>query len=124
MGSFLHKETKRYYPSTTYTELPGNIEDYIHTPDLSNVIDISPMYWKIDGDVISEMNQVEKDAVNLLAETAKRDSAIGELDNAEGTMRQVIRLIIKELNILRAINGLSDRTLAQLKSQIRSEYGN
>ncbi len=75
-----------------------------------------------------EMTQGEKDAVDAVLvialnlqqrETGKMtvDSPIGQ-GKLERAVAEIIR---REINILRAQHGLADRTLAQLKTQVKSE---
>lgn len=93
-------------------------------PDMSAVEGVPSKYWVIIGDVVSEMNQGEKDAVDAVALTARRDAAVNAaVDEVEGDLRQIVKLMISEINILRAEHSLPDRTLAQFKSQIRNGYG-
>jgi len=124
MGNYLHRETKRYIQSVSFSELPNDIAEYIFMPDMSGVKGISSRYWKIDGDVVSEMSQVEKNIVDSEALTARRDNTIdGMIDNVEGNLRQLVKLMICEINILKAQHGLSNRTMTQFKTQIRKGYG-
>lgn len=98
--------------------------DWIFQPDLSSVIGVPSIYWIIAGDVISEMSASEKAAVGAAALTSQRNSAVAEIDGTEDTLRQILRILINELNTLRALYGLPDRTLAQLRTAIRNGYGN
>lgn len=124
MGNFLHRTTKRYFKSIPPDELPESIANYISMPDMSAVIGVPSKYLVITGDVVSEMSQAEKDTVDAAALVARREAAINEMiDNLEGDLRQLVRLIISELNILRTQHGLPDRTMAQFKTQIRNGYG-
>ena len=123
MGNFLNRTTKAYYPSRDPNALPEDLSNYISAPDLSAVAGVPVKYWLIVGDVVSEMTQAEKDAVDAALLSASRDGAAAELDNLEGTLRQVIKILISELNILRSLHGLADRTLSQLRTQIRNGYG-
>jgi hypothetical protein len=66
LGTVLHRTTKELREAV-------NIDAYdavawIKNPNLSGVLSVSPDYWKISGDTVSEMSQTEKDAVdaNLL----------------------------------------------------------
>lgn len=43
-----------YYPSA----------DWLHDPDLINVVSIPMRYWKVDADSVVEMSQAEKDLVD------------------------------------------------------------
>ena len=46
------------------------IEHYWHDPDLTDVIDVNPIYWKeVDGD-FSEMDSTEKINKDIEIETA------------------------------------------------------
>lgn len=124
MGTFLHRITKSYLQSISPNELPESIENYISMPDMSAVAGVPERYWRITGDVVSEMNQEEKDAVDAASLDIRRDAAAAEMiDNLEGDLRQLVKLILSELNILRAQHGLSNRTMAQFKTQIRNGYG-
>ena len=101
----------------------GNAE-WIYNPDMSAVTGVPSKYWNIIGDVVSEMSQGEKDVIDAATLTAGRDVRIASMiDNLEGDLRQLVRLIISEINILRGQHGLPDRTMAQFKQQIRSGYG-
>ena len=123
MGTFLHRTTKQLFVSTPPGDLQEPLGNYISAPDLSAVEGVSSRYWTITGDVVSEMGQTEKDAVDATQLETSRDSIVAQLDQTEDIMRQVIKLLISELNILRAKHNLSDRTLTQLKTQIRNGLG-
>ncbi len=98
--------------------------EWIYNPDMSAVTGVPAKYLVITGDVVTEMSQAEKDAVDTAILTAQREAAVNAMiDSLEGDLRQLVRLIISELNILRAQHGLPDRTMAQFKSQIRNGYG-
>jgi len=117
-------------------------------PDLSAVAGVPKIYWIITGDVITEMNQTEKDAVDAQILSDRRDSVADELDDLEVLTRQIVISTIREINILRdwiaefkvqvaaagnlgnlqtRVAGLpdlsADRTIAQFKSQVRSDLG-
>lgn len=124
MGDFLHRTTKQYFKSISNVDLLEPLANYISQPDMSAVEGVPSQYWVITGDVVSEMGQAERDAVDAATLTTRRDSTVNsEVDNVEGVMRQVIKLLISELNILRAEHNLPDRTIAQLKTQIRNGLG-
>lgn len=125
MGNYLHRTTKSYCVSVSPTTLPWPLGEYISMPDMTAVEEVPSKYWIINGDVVTKMSQEEKDVVDAEALTTRRDSAVnGVIDNLESDLRQLVRLIISELNILRAEHNLPDRTMAQFKSQIRNGYGN
>jgi hypothetical protein len=137
MGNYLHRTTKQYLQSWSPNDLPEALANYIEDPDLSTVVGVPSMYWIITGDVVSEMNQSEKDVVDTAIVSASRDAEIqAQVDNLESTQRQVLKLMIAEINILRQqINtttaegseltntSLTDRTLSQVKTQIRNDLG-
>lgn len=124
MPNYLHRTTKQYLPSTSPNNLPEPRENYIRDPDLSGVVGVSSTYWTITGDVVSEMSPAEKSAVDQALLDNSRDAKIQSVvDDIESDMRQVVKMIIAELNILRQSHGLPDRTLAQVRTQLRNGYG-
>ncbi len=82
MADVLNRTTKEQRFSVHTPDY--SVVDWIINPDLSGVIGVPVKYWKIDGDVVSEMNQSEKDAVDsaLLPgiKTAKKASLRTEGD--------------------------------------------
>ena len=94
--------------------------DWIFNPILPAV---APRYWNISGDLVTEMSASEKAVVDQAALDSSRDAKVGQLDSVEDDLRQVVALLVRELNILRALHGLPDRTFAQVKASIRSGYG-
>lgn len=123
MGNYLHRTTKQYLQSVSPNDLPESLVNYIEEPDLSAVAGVSSIYWTITGDVVTEMLQAEKDAVDAQILSDVRDGTANTLDDVEGINRQVAQAIIREVNILRALHSLPDRTLAQFKTQLRSDLG-
>jgi len=124
MGTYVHRTTKVYLQSVSPNDLPDPLENYIENPDLSSVIGVPSMYWTITGDVITEMSQGEKDAVDAALLSASRDAQlVAEIDDLESIMRQLTKLIVDELNILRQEHGLANRTLAQVRTQLRNDLG-
>ena len=124
MGNYLHRTTKQYFQSISPAGFSEPLANYISMPDMSAVVGVPSKYLVITGDIVSEMSQEEKDAVDAAALIDRRDSAVATMiDNLEGDLRQLVRLMISEINILRAQHDLPDRTMAQFKSQIRNGYG-
>jgi hypothetical protein len=137
MGNYLHRTTKQYLQSWSPNDLPEPLVNYIEEPDLSAVAGVPSIYWIITGDVITEMDQAAKDAVDAQDLSDARDAAIqAEIDNLEGVMRQLTKLIVDELNILRqqfnvttgesgqlSDTAFADRTLAQVRTQLRNDLG-
>ena len=137
MGDYLHRTTKAYLRSFSPNELPEPLVNYIEDPDLSAVVGVPSRYWIITGDVITEMSQAEKDAVDAALTSAARDAVIqAEIDNIEAVMRQLVKMIVSEINILRqqfntttaevpqlTNTSFADRTLEQVKAQLRGDLG-
>jgi hypothetical protein len=137
MGNYLHRTTKQYLQSWSPNDLPEPITNYIDEPDLSAVVGVPSIYWIITGDVVTEMDQAAKDAVDAQLLSDSRDAEIqAEIDNLEGVMRQLTKLIVDELNILRqqfntttgesgqlSDTAFADRTLAQVRTQLRNDLG-
>lgn len=136
---WIHRTKKTYVERSSPRTMEGNYgisfvdaqghaksnAEWIYNPDMSAVEGVPRKYLVIIGDVVTEMGQAEKDAVDEALLAARRDSAVNELiDNLESDFRQVVKLLISEINILRAEHGLPDRTIAQCKTQIRNGYGN
>ncbi len=124
MSNWIHKTTKRVLNSVATADLPEAVGNYIEDPDLSSVTGQPSIYWKITGNVISLMSQAEQDAVDAAALIVNRDNKITEIDDLEGSLRQIVRIIMDELNTLRGFHGLPVRTLSQLRTAIRNGYGN
>lgn len=51
-----------------------SVVDWIINPDLSGVVGVPVKYWKITGDVVSEMNQSEKDVVDAVLLPGQKDT--------------------------------------------------
>ena len=104
--------------------LSEDVSNYISMPDLSAVEGVPNKYWVITGDIVSEMSQAEKDTVDVTILDAQRDAMVNAaIDNLESDLRQIVKLMVQEINILRAEHDLPDRTLAQLKTVLRNSYG-
>ena len=123
MGNYLHRTTKQYLQSWSPNDLPEPLANYIEEPDLSGVVGVSSQYWVITGDVITEMSQGEKDAVDAANLSAARGAEIqAEIDNLEITMRQQFNTTTGESGQL-TDTAFADRTLAQVRAQLRSDLG-
>lgn len=137
MPNYLHRITKQYLHSVSNVSLPEPEANYIYMPDMSAVAGVPSIYWVITGDVVSEMSQAEKDAVDAILLSNTRDDAIQlEIDNLESLLRQVVQMTVDEINILRqqfntttaesnqlTDTAFTDRTLAQVKTQLRNDLG-
>ena len=63
MANVLNRTTKQYIRSVNTPDYPT--EDWIINPDLTAVAGVANKYWKITGDVVSEMTSAEKDTSDL-----------------------------------------------------------
>lgn len=98
--------------------------EWIYNPDMSAVVGVPSKYLVIIGDIVTEMSQAKKDTVDAALLAARRDAMVNAvIDNLEGDLHQLVKLMISEINILRSQHGLPDRTMAQFKTQIRNGYG-
>ena len=82
--------------------------------------------WVIDpvkGDHVAEMEQAEKDSADAAILEAERDAATARLDDTEQILHAVLVVILDEINILRAQQGLDARTVAQLRAVVRGKLG-
>ena len=111
-------QVKKYIQSVDiapYSD-PKNIID----PDLSLLIGVDKKYWKCENGGVVEMTQGEKDALDLAEINADIQSNRTSSKNYfnETQARALIEILISEINILRSNDGLSDRTIQQLKTAI------
>jgi len=147
MGTYLHRTTKAYLQSIPPHELPEPLANYIENPDLSNVVGVPTRYWTITGDVITEMSQAEKDAVDAALLQAARDAVADQIDQVEDIIRALALTLLDELNnhslkinaildaadnagnlvgfkaSMLAIADYPQRTIEQLKTTIRNKLG-
>lgn len=64
MANVLNRLTMEYLTSVNTPDYPT--VDWVLNPDLDSVQNVPVKYWKITGDVVSEMDQAEKDIVDAL----------------------------------------------------------
>ena len=62
MANVINRTTLEQKFSVNTPDYPVDI--WIINPDMSNVVGVPKKYWKIEGDLVLEMNQAEKDAVD------------------------------------------------------------
>jgi len=136
MPNYLHRTTKQYLISVSPISLAEPVANYIFMPDLSAVIGQPSKYWTITGDIITLMSQVERDAVDAALLNVVRDTTANQLDFVEGIIRAFALVVLDEINVLRQqfntttaeSNQLTDtnltpRTIAQLKTAVRTKMG-
>jgi len=123
MPRWLHRTTKQLLRSVPSGELPEAQANYIEEPDLSAVTGQPSKYWTITGDIIALKSQAERDAVDAADLSTQRDNATNQLDPIEDILRAFALVVLDEINILRTQHSLADRTIAQLKTAVRSKLG-
>lgn len=62
MADVLHRQTLELRRSVNTPDFPS--EDWVINPDLSAVANVAQRYWKLTGDVVSEMSAEEKSVVD------------------------------------------------------------
>jgi len=58
MANVIDRKTGRYIESVNTPDFPA--ADFIINPDMTAVKNVSPEFWKIDGDQVREMDAAEK----------------------------------------------------------------
>lgn len=135
-------EVRRSVNAADYADPP-----WLHDPDLSGVAGVPQRHIKVTGDVVSEMSQTEKDAVDAALLSSARDAVAAQFDNAEDTFRAFALTVLDELNLhaeritaildaidaasslgdvktaVAAINDVPQRTIAQMKTSVRNKLG-
>jgi hypothetical protein len=102
--------------------------DVLVNPDISALQGIVPLrYWKHDTGSVVEFTQAEKDAQDAAEAAAEVASVRLEAKEQHNDfqplalyLRAFADIIKDEINILRALHSLPDRTLAQLKAAINA----
>lgn len=118
MAIVLNRATFQFKQSVNTPDYP--IEDWVINPDLSGVIGILNQYWKLSGDIVSEMSQAEKDAVDLANSEASKDTTAGKIDT-DDYLKAFALIMLDEINILRSQHSLPLRTAQQLKTALRGK---
>lgn len=145
MADVLNRTTKQHIQSANTPDYP--VAEWIINPDLSAVAGFPSQYWIITGDVVTLMDQAQRDAVDLAALEATRDTTAGRMDAVEDVIRALALAVLDELNLhatrqvqlldaidaatslatlqtaVGAINDIPQRTGAQLKAVIRNKLG-
>jgi hypothetical protein len=131
MGDFLHRTDKVFVRS-------GNEPDYPDPPWLDNPIvngdrlrysplAATPWYLNISGDVVTEMSQAEKDAVDQQRQAAQRAilraSERERFDSGELIARALIEVMLEEINLIRTNSTppMQPRARAQLVQSMRDK---
>ena len=117
MANWLHRTTLSYLGSTSPNSLPEDISNYIEAPDLSAVVGVAKKYWKVVGDIVSEMTQPEKAVVDAAELLAAQDAL--EAESLQGIIKAIIAALIKTINI--RLPAGQKITAAEVKTAIRGE---
>ena len=97
--------------------------EWIINPDLSSVAGFHSQYWIITGDVVTLMDQAQRDAVDAAALNTQRDNTAQVLEQPEAYPRGYALVALDELNAhALKLNAMLDAvdaatTLADLKSR-------
>lgn len=122
MADVLHRTTREYLKSVHEPNYP--VQDWIINPDLSNVTGYSSKYWIVTGDVVTLMDQGQRDAVDSVELIARRDAEAGQFQNVEGVLRAFMLIVLDEFNAHSAkINAMlsamdASTSLADMKTRI------
>ena len=129
MAAVLNRTTLEYRASAHTPDYAA--QDWVINPDLSPVAGVPQKYWKLTGDVLSEMSAGEKtvvdDALAAAAKTSAKTTAKNEIDGNPGyDLRSIAKLIVDEINALRQwivsfkVEVAAATSLADLKTRVAS----
>jgi len=98
-------------------------------PDLSALLGIVPQkYWKHESGFIVSMTQIEIDTevqarFQASSDTIRTNSKLTlyRFNNRDLLLRALADVIKDEINLLRTLHGMPDRTLKQLKTAIKNK---
>ena len=121
MADVVNRTTNQYLQSVNTGDFPS--QDWIINPDLSAVEGQPTKYWVITGDVITLADQATRDAIDAAELDASRDETADHMNNPEALVRALGLVILDEINILRSIEALPERTPSQLNQAIRARLG-
>ena len=80
MANVLNRTSKAFIASANTVDYP--VAQWIIDPDMSAVAGYPSQYWIITGDVVSLMDQAQRDAVDTAALNAQRDNTSAVLERA------------------------------------------
>jgi len=122
VASVLNRTTREYRRSVNTPEYP--VQDWIIDPDLSAVTGVPSRYWVITGDVVTEMDQAAKDAVDAQELADLYDKLADTLEQSDSYDRAIALTLLDGVNNLSGkitgiLNAIDNATnLASLKSAI------
>ena len=133
MPDFIHKTTLDFHLSRDPNELPEAVGNYLEDPDLSAVgtgtgngftATVLKSYWKLDipGNAVLEMDAGEKAAVDaaLVAAQLASDKSGANADYDQRLWKAFAKVVLDEINLLRAEHSLAARTVSQLKTAVQN----
>lgn len=88
MGNNVLNRTDLRYIADVPSLDPYPVEDWVHNPDMSGVDMNWRRYWKLNGDVVSEMTNVEKEAHDADDIDAIVSAKVNQLDEEVGSYVQ------------------------------------
>ncbi len=83
-GLVVNRTTFECFSNVVFADYP--VEDWIHGPELSHMEGVPLHYWKVIGDTIDEMTQVEKDSADLLRLPELKEQRFEEIDGRTGDL--------------------------------------
>ncbi len=123
MPKWIHRTTLDVLDSVPEAELPEPARNYIEAPDLSQVKGQPKKYWEIANGQVqlkSPLDRAQADADELIIQRRDRLRLIDDVDSAE---RQIVQLLLSEINELRALHSLPPRTLTEARIKLRQSQG-
>lgn len=119
MGTLINKTTLQVKLSANEALHPKS--EWWHNPVQPKC---DQKYWKNDNDVLKEMTQAEKDSLDQAESDviAQAEDNAKDIDNLDKLIRSFAMTVLDEINILRVKAGESERTIAQLKSAVKTKY--
>lgn len=121
MPLYIHRTTFQRLPSTSPASLPEPVTNYVRNPDEAAIESQPSKYWILTGDAFTLMDQAARDAVDAAEEVASLDAIADQLDQTRSIMKAFAEVVLDEINGLRDLHSLNPRTLAQLKTAVRSK---
>lgn len=107
-------------------DLAGSGLENVSYQELTNELEVHDVSQSVLDAAFADYtaNQVARDAAWAQKETDLRIASQQAAFDDREVLRAFAKLLVQELNILRAIEGLPPRTFAQLRTAIRNEIAN
>jgi hypothetical protein len=128
----LNRTTKQFIQSANTPDYP--VQDWIHNPDMLQVVGYESKYWIITGDNVYLMDQAARNAVDAAELVAQKDAEADNFDAAGTYFKAAMEVMIDGFNVLRAQfntttrqstqltdTNLAPYTLEQLKTAVRAK---